>query len=192
MDLNKLKIKALEIANKKGWNKGSSKHYICLVISELMEAVEADRKNKHANLDMFYIRTDKNNLKKSLEAYGNDGNYYYNIVWKDQFEYCIKDTVEDELADAFIRLLHLAGLWEAWGVNRDGIDIFPMYNEYNYNTFTEWVYCVVGDLMTRGNYAVRYGLSHIFGYCINNHIDLERHVIEKMRYNELREFDKAY
>lgn len=191
MDLNKLKIRALEIAANKGWNnKGNSKHYVCLVISELMEAVEADRKNNHANLGMFYSYIDRDILRDNIERFGED---FYQGIWKGAFQTYIKDTVEDELADAFIRLLHLAGLWEVWGVYKaydiSNIDLIIPHKE-KYNSFTEWVYDVVKDLF--GYDAVRVGLSHIWGYCMYHNIDLERHVIEKMKYNELREDIKAY
>lgn len=189
MDLNELKEKALEVAIKKGWNNGDSKHYICLVISELMEAVEADRKNKHANLGMFYSYIDRDILKDNIQRFGED---FYKGIWKGAFQTYIKDTVEDELADAFIRLLHLAGLLEVRGVYKDyNINLDPIipYKE-RYNNFTEWVYDVVKDLF--GYDPVRVGLSHILGYCIYHRIDIERHVIEKMKYNELRDNDKAY
>lgn len=71
-----------------------------LIVSEISEAVEADRKGK---------RTDPRDL-----------NFTYADFIAEQFkaEYFkdhIKDTVEDELADAFIRILDEAG--------RRGMDI---------------------------------------------------------------------
>lgn len=187
MNLNELKNKALEIATKKGWNQGSSKHYICLVISELMEAVEADRKNKHANLGMFYTYINPNLCK---EAWA-DSEAFRRDVYKYGFETYIKDTVEDELSDAFIRLLHLAGLRNVY-VGSCGIT--PYYNPSDHNCFTEWVFDVVKDLVDYRleSEPILKGLANIFGYCLHNHIDLERHVIEKMKYNELREDTKAY
>lgn len=189
MNLNELKIKAMETAINKGWNNGSSEHYICLVISELMEAVEADRKCKHANLNRFYSRVDRDNLKQFIDSWGED---FYNGIWKDEFEIHIKDTVEDELADAFIRLLHLAGLRNVY-VGSCGIT--PYYTS-NHHCFTEWAFDVVKDLVDYKlgleSEPILNGLSHILGYCLINKIDIESHVIEKMRYNELRDFDKAY
>lgn len=46
MNLNKLRDKAYKCAVAHGWHeeKKSNRHWLCLVISELMEAVEADRK----------------------------------------------------------------------------------------------------------------------------------------------------
>ena len=51
MNLNKLRDKAYQCAVAHGWHEEnlSDEHFLCLVISELMEAVEADRKGKHAN-----------------------------------------------------------------------------------------------------------------------------------------------
>lgn len=47
MNLNELKDIAYQCAVAHGWHKESltDDHWLCLVISELMEAVEADRKN---------------------------------------------------------------------------------------------------------------------------------------------------
>ena len=58
-----------------------------LCVSELSEALEADRKGRVANLDKF----DKG------------------IAHGDIFETYIKDTFEDELADTVIRILDLCG-----------------------------------------------------------------------------------
>ena len=61
-----------------------------------MEAVEADRKGKHANRKQFdyYMKQRKRDDNKFVYA----------------FRHGIKDTVEDELADACIRIFDLAGL----------------------------------------------------------------------------------
>ena len=55
MNLNKLRDKAYQCAVAHGWHEEnlSDEHFLCLVISELMEAVEADRKGKHAKVAMF-------------------------------------------------------------------------------------------------------------------------------------------
>ena len=46
MNLNELRDKAYRNAVAHGWHEEnlSDEHFLCLVISELMEAVEADRK----------------------------------------------------------------------------------------------------------------------------------------------------
>lgn len=67
---------------------------ISLIHSELSEALEADRKNRGADLDAF------NNPKQITPRTGVD-------PFRDKFETYIKDTLEDEIADALIRILDL-------------------------------------------------------------------------------------
>lgn len=187
MILNKLKDKALKIATKKRWNKGSDHHYICLVISELMEAVEADRKDSHAKIEMYKDSINKDKCSESIRVFGEE---FYDGILRGAFQSFIKDTVEDELADAFIRLLHLAGLRNIF---LDEDEITPIYMTNTHYSFTEWVYDVTRDLMNSDiEEAVINGLGHILGYCEHNFIDLEWHVIKKMEYNELSTNCKKY
>lgn len=69
---------------------------LMLVVSELSECLEADRKNHHANLQVY------NELSPHERTAAN-------------FEIMVKSTVEDEIADAFIRLFDICGYY--------GIDI---------------------------------------------------------------------
>ncbi len=71
---------------------------LMLCVSELSEALEADRKSKHANLKQFteWQRSVYPESEKERED-----------KFKVDFEYFIKDTFEDELADAIIRILDL-------------------------------------------------------------------------------------
>lgn len=61
---------------------------LALIQSEVSEALEADRKNRHADMAAY------NASEKT----------------KQDFEKYIKDSFEDELADAVIRLLELAAV----------------------------------------------------------------------------------
>lgn len=60
---------------------------LMLVVSELAEALEADRKGQHANLEEYY--------KKPFSP--------------ERFKEFMKDSFEDEIADTFIRLFDLVG-----------------------------------------------------------------------------------
>jgi NTP pyrophosphatase (non-canonical NTP hydrolase) len=64
---------------------------LCLIHSEVSEALEADRKNSFAV-----------DIKRVNGLVGNDDEF------KRSFNENIKDTFEDELADIFIRVLDLA------------------------------------------------------------------------------------
>lgn len=187
MNLNKLKDKALKIATDNGWNNGSDRHYICLVISELMEAVEADRKDSHAKVERYNNSIDKDKYTESINMFGEN---FYEGILKGAFQSFIKDTVEDELADAFIRLLHLSGLRN---ISCGESGVTPLYMTNTYSCFTEWVYDVTRDLMDSDiEEAVINGLGHILGYCEHNFINLEWHVIKKMEYNKLNIHCKRY
>lgn len=63
---------------------------LMLIVSELGEALEADRKNKNAATIKF-----------------NDLTQNQGIDFDIAFEECIKDSFEDEIADVFIRLADL-------------------------------------------------------------------------------------
>lgn len=173
-ELNALRDECYKIACDHGFHavRYRPQHFLCLVISELMEAVEADRKDKHADLLMF---------KQANEVFTFSG----------AFEHCIKDTVEDELADAAIRILDLAGVlgenigmryWSA--VNQHQEDTVDYYRKNS--SFTEVIYRIV-SLLT---YPVRYGeamymlfvLAELMGFDLMQHIEL------KMKYNRTREY----
>lgn len=66
--------------------------YIALVHSELSEALEADRKGRHADMKAF---------TEGLAKEGAD--------FKEVFKANVKDTFEDEIADTFIRLFDICG-----------------------------------------------------------------------------------
>ena len=93
MNLNELRDEAYSIAKANGWHEEehSEIHWLMLTITETAEAVQADRKNLHADVEAF---------KKYEEIIG----------FKENFERQIKNTVEDELSDVVIRCLDLAGL----------------------------------------------------------------------------------
>lgn len=76
---------------------------LMLIVSELSEALEADRKNRHADFKVF---GDTYELEMSDFA-GTFPNRP--PAYKTAFEAGIKDTFEDELADAFMRLMDLCG-----------------------------------------------------------------------------------
>ena len=184
IELNELRDKAYRNAVVHGWHDEnlSDEHFLCLVISELMEAVEADRKGMHANRDNFeyYMKQRKR----------GDGEFMY------AFKHDIKDSVEDELSDACIRLLDLAGL--------RNVDFVIQQVEYPFGsneTFTEFCFGVCRQITSSTHERIGFSINinvvlmDIFSYCRYKGIDIIWHIEQKMKYNELRPYkhgDKSY
>lgn len=78
---------------------------LMLVVSELSEALEADRKGKHT--EPRHMRTFESDHNEKWERPSHDAF---------SFESNIKDRFEDEIADSFIRLMDLVG---AFGIDID-------------------------------------------------------------------------
>lgn len=183
IEWNKLRDKAHANSVRHGFweNNPSDQHFLCLVISELMEAVEADRKSRRADKNAFL---DKMEARKTLE-YPADTDIYKSYQPKRIFEDYIKDTVEDELADAAIRLLDLAG---AHNLNLNRLCLKHVVTPRK--TFTENIFAIVKDLV---NYKysqeeqVNYALSQILRLSEIMGFNLEWHIGQKMLYNESRE-----
>ena len=175
----------------------SPSHYMMLVLSEIGEMVEADRKNRHSDVGMF----------KELEKVriGSDEEYasYVNKCFVEH----VKDTFEDEMADVVIRLCDFCG----------SLNVLPYTNDVMVDMSEEFAkfwgdksvceQCFALSSMVvdieRASYDAddsemckRLGstLSFIFEMAHYHGIDLLWHVDRKMEYNESRprRHGKAY
>lgn len=188
INLNELRNRAYKTACDHGFHDAdwSNGHFLCLVISELMEAVEADRQDCRANMAGF---------ETCIE------NAYQGIVRDDWFLKAyranIKGSVEEELSDVTIRLLDLAGLRkidlsELQGPLFDKFSITPEFiswkSQIKEKIFTERVFFLCSLLTSRERIedvvksaiAITFLNANILG------IDLLWHIEQKQRYNELR------
>ena len=171
MNLNELRDEAYSIAKANGWHEEehSDEHCLMLVITEIAEAVQADRENLHADVEAF---------KK----------YEMVLDFKENFERQIKNTVEDELSDVIIRCLDLCGVKEldAYTVNVE----FPS----GMDRFTERMYFVCRQLTDRIltadsvtlEFVLSQTMSYIVEHCRRKGIDLDFFIRTKMKYNRLR------
>ena len=94
--LNDLRDKAYAYAKRQGfhdWGKKLSE-YLMLIVSELAEVQEADRKDKWCGLKEDFYHYSPTELSKEF------------------YEDNVRGTVEEEVADAMIRLFDLAGLYD--------------------------------------------------------------------------------
>ena len=181
MNLNELRDRAYKTACEHSWHEEeySNEHFLCLVISELMEAVEADRKRMHAF---------RNPFEDFICRFTTDPEHAYKVA----FDEYIKDTVEDEISDAVIRLLDLAGL--------RGIDLENFYYgesdpfDYEGIPFTEAMFSITREITDRRTDDdvlednIHSVLNEIFSFCTAQGIDLMWHIEQKMKYNELRPY----
>lgn len=191
-NLNILRDKAYKTACEHGFHEQelSNEHCFCLVISELMEAVETDRKGKRANVDRYNKK-----IANSRICQGLDPDIPKERGYEVAYNETIKGSIEEELVDAVIRLLDLAGLR---GISLElangDIDdcIEDMAEACKDETFTESIYSIstlpvrydgLYDFHTTVNDMV---LS-IFGLAKYLEIDLFWHIEQKMKYNKLRD-----
>lgn len=186
INLNELRDRAYKTACEHGFHDKelSDEHYLCLIVGDLMKAVEAERKGRLG--------------KKCKSRFEMDYNRYPALVkeekrFKCSFEKNVKYTLPDELSEAVIRLLDLAGLR---GISLETVsedidseymdDIVHMYSKLS---FTEAIYVIsiippvdCSDFST----VVNHMIFSIFALAKHLDIDLLWHIEQKQRYNELR------
>jgi hypothetical protein len=155
-------------------------HCLMLAFGELHEAIEADRLGKWAKLDPDTIDT----LQRIEGA-----------PYAQEFLSEVKDTVEDEIADAVKRLLDLLGwmlkdraLSETEVETDLGVSAFYIAGEM---TLAEALWpilqeacCLCGKYAHR--YAILYSIKSLELLCDRLDIDLMTHIELKTKYNELR------
>jgi hypothetical protein len=155
-------------------------HYLMLAFGELHEAIEADRIGKWAKLDPDTIDT----LQRIAGA-----------PYAQEFLRLVKDTVEDELADAVIRLLDLLGwmlkdraLSEKEVETDLGVSAFYIAGEMTLADalwpILQEACCLCGKAAHR--YAILYAIKSLELLCDHLGIDLMTHIELKFKYNATR------
>jgi len=189
IDLNKLRDRAYSIAKAHGFHEKevSDETYLMLIITEISEAVNADRKGHHANLKEFEFY-EKQNEDKRFSSGFNEKNF------REFYEFFIKDSVEDELADVAIRLFDFAG---ATNTDLGTVKYTPNSDIYRGNKLlpescfilVERVVCICRNLFPSSiNISLRDIIRTVFGLAESYGINLDRFIDLKMRYNESRPY----
>lgn len=163
------------------WEEGLNRNkgeLVMLMITELSEAVEAHRKDRFAKLGTSCIDL----LDGHIET---DQNY-----WSGTFSTKVKDSVEDEIADAVIRILDYCGGFSLPLIERD-------YRKESTRNFSHDVlrltkYCIdayhedVEEISVGRDWG--YVLAAIIKFCEWYNIDILKHVEWKLKYNATRPF----
>lgn len=177
MNYNELTEKAHSNAEKHGFweQRQSNEHCLMLVITEIAEAVEADRNGERANVRGFDTGM---------------ANAYQGIIrpdWFDKcFRDCIKNTLEDEMADIAIRLFDLAGVL---GVDFDKMQPCRYYRAFDKFSFTENAFGLVKGLSRDAigiEKRIQFGIKYVEGWAKSLNFDLSWFVKKKMQFNENR------
>ena len=173
---NNLRDRAYDNACKHGFHEKeySDEHRLMLILTEIGEAVNADRKGKHAYIEEF-------NKTTKITDFG----------FMRAFERYIKDSVCDELADVVIRCLDFLG--------KIGFDLSETQEILEYSEsdpcpeetciITEVMYNITSLLYSSREVGLRVQdvIIQIFGLSEHLGFDLLWFIEQKMRYNELRE-----
>jgi NTP pyrophosphatase (non-canonical NTP hydrolase) len=172
-DLNELAQNIFQANKAKGfWDKARSKETcLMLAITELSEAIEAHRKGKFAKVEDY---------KNHVEAHQEQSKY---------FKLFVKDSVEDEIADTFIRLLDYLG---GFNISFNTLKQFQDFNSWLsifkdnqlQGEFSELAFEVTKSI-TRAD--IEYSFYLLLKICQGMNIDIDFHIKSKLQYNSQRE-----
>ena len=154
-------------------------HYLMLVVSELSEAVEADRLGKWAKLSPEAVK----NLRVVSDA-----------EFTQAFLWFVKDRVEDEIADAVIRLLDLLG----WIIGDKALTSYQVNSAFGVYgkeklpaMLTDALMPIVAELCGASAYGdvttgILNAIKSLEQLCDHLGIDLMAHIELKLKYNATR------
>lgn len=191
-NLNQLSTEIHDNAVKHGfWSDHlTTEHCLMLVITEIAEMVEADRKGNIAVIN--HIRKQNNLAKaqkvKMIDEVDNAPDFVAAFVDN------IKDTMEDEMADVAIRLLDLAG---SLGMDFERLAPMRYHRAFDRFTFTENAFALCKGLC-RDNInifkRIQFGIHYVTMWAKCQGVNLDWHVKAKMRFNATRpmKHGKAY
>ena len=152
---------------------------LMLIVTEISEAVEADRKGRVLDKKAF-------ELFDFLDKDFADQRYWEQRGFANMFSNTVKDTKEDELADIVIRCCDFLGC-----IHEKYAFVPDHYPNGFYDTFADkgWDWSqILFDVSRPVVERVRILIDDVCWYCENNGIDIAKHVEWKLRYNKTRPF----
>ncbi len=166
---------------------------LMLIVSELGEALEAHRNNRFANWQVF--QSIQNECEFNLKSIPEEK---LKFKKEEAFSLCIKDTFEDEIADVFIRLYSLSGLYipeNYYGTLQDLCDRKCCSYPNGIENIGQWLFSMTMQLgeISHMHYkkiiplgSIAIVLSNLKKGCEILNIDIEKHIAAKMAYNKTR------
>lgn len=183
--LTKLQHKIWDIARAHGWHdvSQSHEHWCGLVLTEMAEAIEADRNNnKRANSTGFHEL-----LINQAESIEGLSDYWYDMWYCIYYKEYIKGSIEEEFADVVIRLLDMAQ--EIHGDKMNWYGYYPCGEVFNKNkSFIENAWVFIREVLNWGTMNLSDSVSFMFAWAHHLDIDLWLHISWKMKYNQLRPY----
>jgi hypothetical protein len=185
IDLTTLIPRCHEASKANGWwePRPNAGQQLMLVVSELSEALEAHRTGKETNWRGY--NSERDNLIASGDLETSYGRERMNI----EFRSCIKDSVGDELADAYIRLCDYAGGF-GFGVAhlkacyRPVLPLSDNFGECLLGITAGIV--LMADEENDQERCAGVSMATIEALCAREGIDLATHIDLKLQYNATR------
>lgn len=182
--LSKLQQQISKIATAHGWHDEpkSPEHWCGLIMTEIAEAVEADRNGRRAYSDEFKKLLGPNNETSLQLATG-----VYRSNFAALYKNYIKGSIEEEFADVVIRLLDMAQ--EIHGSDMKWFGCYPYSMVYRENkSFLENAWYFIREILNWGTMNISDSVSFMFDWAHYLDIDLWQHIEWKTKYNELRPY----
>ena len=182
MNITELSRKAYQSAKRKGlYDKEQPlEHYLMLVIDEISECHKASLGGREAKVEDF---------KNRVKGFENPKDTLASAEWSHWFEQYVHQTTPDELADICIMCFSVLGYWMSVGWI---LEAAILKTTFTFNRNPPELPQNIPDLLiglsehtAKGD--IGYVVLCVMKYCEANNIDLEWHVEQKMKYNELRE-----
>ena len=174
--LTELQKRIYDIAKAHGWHEQpkSPEHWCGLIMTEMAEAVEADRNGR---------RSEDAEFKRALTFEAINKDSYFKACYKDY----IKGSIEEEFADVIIRLLDMAE--EIHGDKMCWEGYYPYSTVFNDKiSFLDNAWIFVKEVLNWGTMNISDSVSFMFDWAQDLGIDIWQHIEWKMKYNELRPY----
>ncbi len=162
-----------EINVKKGWHKPEyeTSHFLMMIVTELAEIVEADRKKQHARKNFYRVEA----IKDSTD-------------YQDAYDKYIKTSIEEEFADVCLRTIDLA--YKLYG---DTMEWNTTKNEFPKDwRVTRICWNITHKMLDEDRERLSDVIRTMYGWADQLHIDLNFHITAKLRYNQIALETKKY